>query len=57
MNAKKIVPALLATGLIALTACSASADGKPQAEIKARLSKKLQGREVVSVNSTPMKGI
>ncbi len=57
MNAKKIVPALLATGLIALTACSASADGKPQAEIKAKLVKQLQGREVVSVNSTPMKGI
>lgn len=59
MNLKKIAHALIATSLIGLTACTASAEGesKPQAEIKAKLTKQLPGREVTAVNNTPMKGI
>lgn len=60
MQFKQITQTLLAAGLIALTACSASADtasSKQLAEVKARVSKQLQGKEITSVNATPMKGI
>lgn len=60
MHFKQITQTLLAAGLIALTACSASADtasSKQLAEVKARVVKQLPGKEITSVSATPMKGI
>ncbi|MDR3413299.1 MAG: DsbC family protein [Formivibrio sp.] len=59
MHFKKITQTFLAAGLIGLTACSASADNstKQLADVKARVTKQLPGKEITSVNVTPMKGI
>ena len=58
MKLKSLVHGLMMVGLLGLTACSASAESnKQQAEIKARVMKQLPGKEITSVNATPMKGI
>lgn len=59
MNFKQMTRSLIAAGLIGLTACSASAEptSKQLAEIKTKLAKQLQGREINSVKPTPMKGV
>jgi len=59
MNLKQMTRSLIAASLIGLTACSASAEtnSKQLAEIKTKLSKQLQGKEITSVKTTPMKGV
>ncbi|WP_148714738.1 DsbC family protein [Chitinolyticbacter meiyuanensis] len=57
----RFIRTAIAGGMIALTACSASADtAKEPKEAKAlrtNLEKQLQGRKVQSVRATPLKGI
>ncbi|WP_035061076.1 DsbC family protein [Andreprevotia chitinilytica] len=49
---------LVVASLVAITACSASADTAPNAsQIKAKLQKKMAGRDITAVNTTPMKGV
>jgi len=52
----KFLRPLIAASLIALTACSASADTVPK-DLKAKLQKTLQRNDIVSVETTPMKGL
>lgn len=56
MKMKSITQILIAAGFLALTACSASADNST-AQLKQKLAKQLPGREITSINTTPMKGI
>lgn len=59
MQIKHIVRGLFAAGIIGMTACSASAEtsNKQLAEVKAKVTKLMQGKAVLSVKSTPMKGL
>lgn len=56
MKMKSVTRILIAAGFLALTACSASADNSTS-QLKQKLAKQLPGREITSINTTPMKGI
>ncbi|TJZ78903.1 DsbC family protein [Chitiniphilus eburneus] len=57
----RFIRTVIATGMIALTACSASADTakepKEATALRAKLQKSLDGRSVVSIGATPIKGL
>lgn len=59
MQLKNIVRSLAVAGLMVITACTASAEvsSKQAAEIKAKITKNIPGRDVVSVKNSPMKGM
>ncbi|UXY16657.1 DsbC family protein [Chitiniphilus purpureus] len=57
----RLIRTAIATGMIALTACSASAgpakEPKAAQALRAKLEKSLDGRTITSVSATPLQGI
>ncbi|KAF0812975.1 putative thiol:disulfide interchange protein DsbC [Andreprevotia sp. IGB-42] len=54
---KKLYSLMLAAGLVALTACSATAADTVPKDLKAKLQQQLSVKEISSISTTPMKGI
>ncbi|MDR3428005.1 MULTISPECIES: DsbC family protein [Silvimonas] len=57
MKFSKMMRSLAVVGLVALTACSAEAETVNAKQLRDKLQQQLPGREITSVNPSPMKGI